>query len=101
MGAMEKDRHVDLPGYCEDVEEETQGEKRKREVSPVRSEQDSMELRLAESPEKKVRQENMNDTPDFDEYEEMARADKKLCRNGFTLPYLSMLRRERDEEEAE
>ena len=58
-------------------------------------------LGCAENPEKKVRQENMNDTPDFDEYEEMARADKKLCGNGFTLPYLSMLRQERDEEEAE
>ena len=33
----------------------------------------------------------MNDTPDLEEYEEMARADKKMCGNGFTLPYIRML----------
>ena len=80
--------------------EGSSGEKRKREASPARSDsdQDSLELKLFESPEKRPRQVDLNDTPELEEYEEMARADRKLCRNGFTLPYINLLRQERDAE---
>ena len=64
-----------------------------------------MELKLEEeedveeSPEKRPRQEvDLNDTPDLEEYEEMARADSKLCGNGFTLAYIQLLREEREAE---
>lgn len=80
--------------------EGSSGEKRKREASPARSDsdQDSLELKLFESPEKRPRQIELNDTPELEEYEEMALADRKLCRNGFTLRYIDLLRQERDAE---
>ena len=54
-----------------------------------------MKLELEESPEKRQRQ--LNDTPDLEEYEKIARADSKLSANGFTLPYIELLKQERDE----
>ena len=62
-------------------------------------EEEEEDVEVEESPEKRPRQEvDLNDTPDLEEYEEMARADSKLCGNGFTLAYIQLLREEREAE---
>ena len=77
---------VDPPGDCEApaeniqdiVESEGGGEKRKREAEEEEEEEWKLEEdEEEESPEKKSRQVDLNDTPDLDEYEEMARADRQ------------------------
>ena len=78
---------VDQPGDCEAPAENIQdivesegggeggsGEKRKRDDGEEEEEEWKLE---EESPEKKSRQVDLNDTPDLDEYEEMARADRQ------------------------